>query len=109
MSERNWQIAPLTDEDCDELGAVHVEIWRTAYAEHMPTEFLAGLDEQAWARNWHKRAADPELAGRTLVARDGDGNIVGFVSAGPTRDEYAVTRSAVCRPGIAQPSSSSMP
>lgn len=91
MSESGWRIAPLADEDCDELAAVHVEIWRTAYTGHMPADYLAGLDAKLWAQNWHKRAADPQIARRTLVARDADGRVVGFISAGPTRDEYALT------------------
>jgi ribosomal protein S18 acetylase RimI-like enzyme len=91
MSGPSWQIAALAPEDCDELGAVHIEIWRHAYADHMPAEYLARLDAALWAGNWRKRAADPELATRTLVARDAEGHIVGFASAGPTRDEYPVT------------------
>jgi ribosomal protein S18 acetylase RimI-like enzyme len=91
MSGSSWQIATLTLEDCDELGAVHVEIWRRAYADHMPADYLASLDAALWAGNWHKRAADPEVAARTLVARDPERRLVGFASAGPTRDEYPVT------------------
>ncbi len=91
MSEQPWQVGPLEAEDCDELGAVHIEIWRTAYADQMPADYLAGLDPIVWADNWRKRAQDPEVARRTLVARDEDGQVVGFVSAGPTRDEYPLT------------------
>ena len=90
-SGHSWQIATLTIEDCDELGVVHIEIWRHAYADHMPAEYLAGLDAALWAGNWRKRAADAAVAARTLVARDAEGHIVGFASAGPTRDEYPVT------------------
>lgn len=91
MSEQHWQITTLESEDCDELGAVHIEIWRAAYADHMPADYLARLDPAVWADNWRKRAAEPEIARRTLVARDADGHVVGFVSAGPTRDEYPLT------------------
>lgn len=91
MSEHGWQIRPLEAEDCDELGVVHVEVWRTAYAAHMPADYLAGLDPKAWADNWRQRAADPEIARLTLVAHDEQGRVVGFASAGPTRDEYALT------------------
>ena len=91
MSESPWRIEPLAIDDCDELGAVHVEIWKAAYADHMPPDYLAALDAAAWAANWRRRAAVPELAARTLVARDEQGRIVGFASAGPTRDEYALT------------------
>lgn len=91
MSEHAWQVRPLAPEDCDELASVHVEVWRTAYADQMPAEYLARLDPRTWADNWRKRAADPQVAARTLVALDEQGRIVGFISAGPTRDEYALT------------------
>jgi ribosomal protein S18 acetylase RimI-like enzyme len=91
MSEHTWHVRQLATEDCDELGAVHVEIWRTAYVDQMPAEYLARLDPRVWADNWRRRAAEPEVAARTLVALDEEGRIVGFISAGPTRDEYALT------------------
>lgn len=79
-------VTPLCAGDADELGRVHVEVWREAYADLLPADFLAGLDPAARADMWRGAAEQVVNPVSTLVARDGDG-IVGFVSAGPPRDE----------------------
>lgn len=80
-------IRPLAIGDADELGLVHVAVWREAYAAHMPADYLAALDPEVFAAGWKQRAERPEIEGaRTWVARDGDGRIVGFASASPGRD-----------------------
>jgi hypothetical protein len=33
--------------DADEIGRVHVQVWRGAYAGLMPPDYLAALDPQA--------------------------------------------------------------
>ncbi|MEO7000126.1 MAG: GNAT family N-acetyltransferase [Terracoccus sp.] len=93
MPEPDWDIAPLAVADCDELGRVHMHIWREAYAGLMPPEYLAGLSETRCAENWRRRLEQPEgadLEAMTLVARR-RGRIVGFASAGPSRDDDAPT------------------
>lgn len=92
MSEPDWHIAPLTAEDADELGEVHVRVWQETYAGMMPADFLASLDPQSRAETWRTVAASPRSDGQTLVARGLDGRIVGFISVGPSRDEDAPTR-----------------
>lgn len=91
MPELSWSIRPLAFEDCDELAGVHVQVWREAYAEHMPAAYLAGLDAAAFADGWRHRARSPEPGACNLVARGADGRIAGFVSTGPSRDEDAPT------------------
>lgn len=89
MPEFDWLVSPLTDDDCDELGRVHVAVWRDAYAGLMPAEYLAGLDAARFAANWRGivgRRGPGEVAGSTFVARNAAGRLVGFVSAGPSRD-----------------------
>lgn len=90
--EPDWRIVPLDAEvDLDELGRVHVQVWREAYAGHMPDDYLAGLSVEERARLWRSAASDADTAARTLVAHDADGQIVGFISSGPSRDEDAPT------------------
>jgi ribosomal protein S18 acetylase RimI-like enzyme len=89
VSDGPWQIAPLRDADCDELGRLHVPTWQQAYAGLLPADRLAGLDPVARAAMW-RRSLRPEYSSTTtLVARDASDQIVGFVSVGPTRDEEA--------------------
>jgi GNAT superfamily N-acetyltransferase len=92
MTEGRWRLRPLRLEDCDELGRVHMAIWRDAYAGLMPADYLAGLSDERCAHNWRERTAEPAgAAGRTLVVVDRDGHLAGFGSAGPSRDEDAPT------------------
>lgn len=80
-----FTITPLAAADADELGRVHVEIWREAYAGLVPAEHLAGLDPAARAQMWRTAASQPgEVV--NVVARD-EAGIAGFASAGPCRDD----------------------
>lgn len=93
MPESDWCITALVAADCDELGRVHIRIWRETYAGLMPVDYLAGLSETRSAENWRRRLVQPEgadVGALTLVARR-DGCIVGFASAGPSRDADAPT------------------
>lgn len=90
MLEPDWRVDRLTLDDCDELGRVHVRVWRESYADDMPADYLAGLSAERFAASWRRRVEQPGADGRagwTLVARSGrTGAIVGFASAGPSRD-----------------------
>jgi ribosomal protein S18 acetylase RimI-like enzyme len=79
-----WLIEEPTVDDAEELGRVHVEIWRQAYAGSMPAAYLAGLDPVAFADAWRGRLADPPAQELRLVARD-DLGIAAFSIAGPPR------------------------
>jgi len=90
MTEGDWALRPLAPEDCDELGRVHMAIWRDAYADLMPADYLAGLSDERCADRWRERVAlPPDAPQRTLVVVDSDGRLAGFGSAGPSRDEDA--------------------
>lgn len=79
-------IRPATSGDLAPLASVNLNSWRAAYRGLMPAEGLAALTlaefEAVWAENL---AAENR---RNLVAAF-DGEIAGFVSFGPTRDEGA--------------------
>jgi L-amino acid N-acyltransferase YncA len=78
-------------EDADEVGRVHIQVWREAYADHMPADFLEGLDPVKAAESFGLRFEVDEPDGIVVVATGHDGEIVGIASAGPTRDEDAPT------------------
>ena len=87
-----WTIGPLVPADCDELGQVHMAVWRDAYAGVMPADYLAGLSSERSAARWRELAERPAgAAERILVVRDDLGLIAGFASAGPSRDDDAPT------------------
>ena len=87
-----YAVRPLRVQDADELGRVHIQVWREAYPEQMPADYLAGLDAVKSAEHWRLRFEMDEPDGVVVVATGSDGEIVGFASAGPTRDEHAPTQ-----------------
>ena len=92
MSESAWRLRPLALQDCDEVGRVHMAVWRDAYSGLMPADYLAGLSDEACAATWRERALRPrDSSGRTLVVVGPDGHVAGFASAGPSRDEHPPT------------------
>ncbi len=78
-------------EDADEAARVHIQVWREAYAESMPADFLESLDPVKAAERWRLRFEMDEPDGVVVVATGHDGEIVGIASAGPARDEQALT------------------
>lgn len=69
-----------TANDADAVARIHVEAWRAAYAHALPAEGLAGLSVEQRA-GLHRRSP-PIVAER-------DGEIVGFVGVGRSRDDDA--------------------
>jgi ribosomal protein S18 acetylase RimI-like enzyme len=85
----SWTIARPTLDDLDEMGRVHVEVWRQAYAGLMPADYLAALDPTLGPARWRERfGTSPEVS--WWIARDDEG-IVGMSTSGPPRDECPPT------------------
>lgn len=62
---------------------MHVATWRWAYRDILPSEVLAGLDENVAAGAWRAAIATPPSdQHRVLVALEG-GQSVGFTAFGP--------------------------
>ena len=91
MKDSRYAVRLARVVDADEVGRVHVQVWREAYAGHMPADYLEGLDPMKSAARWKLRFEMDEPDGTVLVATGPDGEIVGFAAAGPTRDEDAPT------------------
>ena len=73
-----------TGGDAAALTALNVASWRAAYAHMMPEAFLARIDAAAWEQRLCARFEDTSQF--TVVACAG-GHRLGFVTAGPVRDE----------------------
>jgi len=73
--------------DARPIAAVHVATWQDAYAGLLPDGFLARLDVGEWAGRWRGRLAAPREGVFTLVF-EADGRVRGFVSGGPSRDDF---------------------
>ncbi len=79
-----------TPDDAEGLARVHVVAWQSAYRGLLDDDFLAGLTVQGRREQWDHLLAEsttsPTTGAGTWVAHD-DGAVVGFASAGPSRDE----------------------
>ena len=73
-----------TSRDAAALTALNIASWRAAYAHMMPEAFLARIDVAAWEQRLRARFED--AAQFTVVACAGRRRL-GFVTAGPIRDE----------------------
>ncbi len=70
--------------DAEALGAVHVRVWRWAYRDHMPEEFLARMRPERRAEIWRANLTEDWI---TAWVAEIDGIVVGFAGTAPTRDE----------------------
>ncbi len=80
------QIRPARQADADRLAEVHVRSWQAAYRELLPAGLLAGLNVADRAERWRSRLGEQRPAMLTTVAEVA-GELVGFASVGPSRDE----------------------
>jgi ribosomal protein S18 acetylase RimI-like enzyme len=80
-------IRPARPADARAIAAVHVATWRHAYAGLLPDDVLAGLDVDEWAGRWRGRLAAP-AEGTFVLVFEQEGRVGGFVSGGPSRDEF---------------------
>lgn len=72
--------------DAAAIAEIHVASWRAAYRGIVPDAHLAALDVRERAVSWRDRLAADDRRTRTLLAEE-DGRVVGFLTAGPTRDD----------------------
>ena len=84
MESYRIDLRDATSRDAVALAALNVASWRAAYAHMMPEAFLARIDVAAWEERLRARLAD--AAQFTIVACAGRRRL-GFVTAGPIRDE----------------------
>lgn len=89
--EQGYAVRPATEADATQLGVVHVQAWRETYPGLVAQEALDALDPvtrgDRW-REWIRHPANPVVL-RLGIAPDGE--IVGMIAAGPSRDEDAPT------------------
>ncbi|AKU17492.1 GNAT family N-acetyltransferase [Luteipulveratus mongoliensis] len=87
--------APRLD-DAPEMGRLHVQVWREAYADSMPADYLAALNPADREAIWTKIAAEEaegtaeQLGKVTRLATDREtGRLAGFATVAPARDDDA--------------------
>ncbi|MEQ8357083.1 MAG: GNAT family N-acetyltransferase [Kiloniellaceae bacterium] len=78
-------LRPALPRDADDIARVHVETWQNAYAGLVPSDYLARMSVARASPQWHRAAAKAEK-GNDLMVAEIDGQVVAFVSFGPTRN-----------------------
>ncbi len=76
--------------DAADIAAVHVASWQQAYRGLMPAELLDSLSVPARTQRWATNLEGTAAGAATFVA-ELDGELIGFASIGPCRDEDAET------------------
>jgi GNAT superfamily N-acetyltransferase len=84
IRQQEVELRDASSRDAAALTALNVASWRDAYADIMPEAFLARIDVMAWEQRLRARFED--AAQFTIVACSGR-RPLGFVTAGPIRDE----------------------
>jgi L-amino acid N-acyltransferase YncA len=83
-------------EDAAAIARIHVESWQSTYAGILPDEVLLNLDSAQYEARWWRH-----VLGRfhrnhfVYVAESPDGGVVGFASAGPSRNSGLPYRAEV--------------
>ena len=75
------------ESDARGIAEVHVRSWRQAYRGLMPDAVLDSLDVDVRERFWHREISLTNHDRRPWLAADSDGDVVGFVSAGPADNQ----------------------
>jgi ribosomal protein S18 acetylase RimI-like enzyme len=73
------------EEDAAQIAEVHVRSWQAAYQGQIPEEYLQRLSVEERIQRWQGILGKPQPGCQTLVMEAGE--ILGFCSIGPCRDE----------------------
>lgn len=80
-------IRPARLKDARNIARVYVDSWRSTYAGMLPDKYLL---RQGWEdrefRSWRHQVVRQERGEVVLVAEDSKAGVIGFSSAGPTRN-----------------------
>ncbi|HVF20104.1 MAG TPA: GNAT family N-acetyltransferase [Mycobacteriales bacterium] len=82
-------IRPLREEDAEELAALHLAVWRSAYGGLVPPAGFDTVDLAERAERWRATAAGDVDPPRAALVAEQEGRLVGFVAFGGPRDDDA--------------------
>jgi L-amino acid N-acyltransferase YncA len=72
--------------DAKAIADVHVATWRTTYAGLLPDTVLLGITSEGEQRHWRRVIAIAKRDFVVQLAETADGEVIGYGSAGPTRE-----------------------
>lgn len=65
-------------DDAAGIGRVHVEVWRAAYSDILPDDYLSSLSDIRHSATWAEILDNQKRAGATFIAEAEHDGIVGF-------------------------------
>ena len=81
-------IRPARAEDAAAIARIQVESWQATYSGILPPDVLLRLDSRQHEARWWRHVLGRFRRNHYVyVAESGDGDVVGFASAGPSRQE----------------------
>ncbi len=84
---RTMVVRAATRNDAIGVGMAHVRSWQATYRGHFPQDFLDRMDPAMRAAAWERYLTEGPPERESLLVCDLDGDVVGFVSTGPCRDD----------------------
>ena len=81
-------VRAATSADALAIEQARIHGWRVAYRHVFPPEELDALPIDA--KRWRRRLDEPPAGWSTFVVEDDRGEVVGFASTGPSRDEPGI-------------------
>ena len=84
MNVMDVELRPPSPADGERLARMHYASWRDAYASFLPAQFWGEATERRWISRWNASLESPRPGSVTWVAVR-DGEILGFATAGPAR------------------------
>jgi ribosomal protein S18 acetylase RimI-like enzyme len=79
-------VRPAILEDSRAIAEIHVRSWQAAYRDIVPPAFLDSLSIEQRERGWRQRL-ERDTSGTSVLEERGE--VLGWVSAGPSRDADA--------------------
>tara|TARA_R110002126_G_scaffold20441_16_gene75626 strand:+ start:516 stop:1073 length:558 start_codon:yes stop_codon:yes gene_type:complete len=74
-------------DDAAVIARIHSESWRSTYAGILPDDVLLDLESRDHKERWWRHVLGPVRSDHFVyVAESADGGVIGFASAGPSRN-----------------------
>jgi len=83
-----------TPEDSRAIATIHVRSWQAAYQGVVPAQFLASMSVDQRERIWGQRL-EQGATGTWVIEEHGE--VLGWISAGPSRDTDALSSTSELR------------
>jgi GNAT superfamily N-acetyltransferase len=85
----SFVVREATLADCEAIGKIQAQTWKTTYKNILTDNFLSTIDESERAQAAIKRHSNPDIK-TFVIAMDTTGLPVGFICMGPSREQNLI-------------------